>query len=472
MLDPTYLAPDIELLYSSELFDPTYYLAQNPDIQAAGVDPAAHYLQYGAAEGREPSAQFSGSAYQQLYPDVVLSGINPLVHFLRYGQLVGRQLQLSFQGWQAPTNGPVVLLAGHAAGTTLFGAERSLVDVLKALNQLGYQVVVTLPQAENADYLAQLRPWCREVVVFPYVWWQAQRPLQADVVARFTHLLQLHQVRLVHANTLVHHEVLVAARALGIKIALHVRELPALDPDLCRAMAATPEQILVHVQQSADLVVANSAFTASQYPGSRQIAVVPNTIDCDQFRIAPLQPATELRLALISSNTIKKGLADFVALARQAEQQQLPIKCLLIGPDNEQTQQLMQQQAKGELPACLELAAYYKHPAEALQQTDIVLNLSHFQESFGRTVLEAMAAGRVVIAYRWGALPELIQHGENGFLLPFADIEGVLLVVRQLLAQPQRLLQVASEAQRFAQQQFTAQHFSQQLAAAYQLMDL
>lgn len=472
MPDPTHLMSDIELLYDSDLFDPEYYLAQNPDIRAAGVDPAAHYLQYGAAEGREPSAQFSGSAYQQLYPDVALSGLNPLLHFLRYGQPAGRQLQLSFQGWQAPSSGPVVLLAGHAAGTTLFGAERSLVDVLKALHQLNYQVIVTLPQAQNADYLAQLRPWCREVVVFPYTWWQANRPVQPEALARFTHLLQHHRVQLVHANTLVHYEVLIAARTLGIKTAIHVRELPALDPDLCQAMAATPEQVLAHVQQHADLVMANSAFTASQYSGCANIVVVPNTLDCEQFRLAPLQPTAELRLALISSNSAKKGLTDFVAVAKLAEQQQLPVKCLLIGPDNEQKQHLLQQQALGDLPACLILARYYQHPSEALQQADIVLNLSHFQESFGRTVLEAMAAGRVVIAYRWGALPELIRHGETGFLVPFADIDGVILLVRQLLSQPERLLQVAAAARQFAQKEFTAQNFSRQLSAAYQLMDL
>lgn len=472
MTNPVHPDEDAKLLLASALFDSAYYLAQNPDIKAAGADPVLHYLQHGAAEGREPSLLFSGDLYQQLYPDVALSGLNPLVHFIRYGQPAGRQLQQSFNGWQAPASGPVVLLAGHAAGTTLFGAERSLLDVLQALNVLGYRVVVTLPAANNAEYLAQLRPYCQAVVVFPYRWWQANCPAHPQLVECFKQVMQQHQVQLLHANTLVHYEALIAARELGIKTVFHVRELPALDPDLCQAMAATPEQLLMHVQQHADLVIANSHFTASQFPGCRQMAVVPNTLDCDQFALAPLQAATELRVALISSNSAKKGLTDFVALARLAEQQQLPIKCLLIGPDNEQTQQLMQQQAQGEFPACLELAGYYQHPVQALQQTDIVLNLSHFQESFGRTVAEAMAAGRVVIAYRWGALPELIRHGETGFLVPFADIDGVIVLLRQLLEQPQRLLQVGHAARQYARQEFTGQRFCRQLAAAYRLMDL
>ncbi|UWR28354.1 glycosyltransferase (plasmid) [Sulfitobacter sp. S223] len=42
------------------------------------------------------------------------------------------------------------------------------------------------------------------------------------------------------------------------------------------------------------------------------------------------------------------------------------------------------------------------------RQADIVLSLSHVAESFGRTVLEAMAAGRPVICYDRGTPPELV----------------------------------------------------------------
>ena len=35
-------------------FDVRWYLAENPDVAAAGVDPYEHYLAYGAAEARTP----------------------------------------------------------------------------------------------------------------------------------------------------------------------------------------------------------------------------------------------------------------------------------------------------------------------------------------------------------------------------------------------------------------------------------
>jgi hypothetical protein len=36
------------------LFDPTWYLEKYPDVKSAGVDPAEHYVRYGAREGRLP----------------------------------------------------------------------------------------------------------------------------------------------------------------------------------------------------------------------------------------------------------------------------------------------------------------------------------------------------------------------------------------------------------------------------------
>ena len=47
-------------------FDPAQYLAANPDVAAAQVDPLAHFLQFGASEGRQPFAPSELIAAQRL----------------------------------------------------------------------------------------------------------------------------------------------------------------------------------------------------------------------------------------------------------------------------------------------------------------------------------------------------------------------------------------------------------------------
>lgn len=67
------------------LFEAGWYLAQNPDVQDSGADPALHYLLHGAAEGRDPGPGFSTAHYLKLYPDVQAAGMNPLIHYLIAG---------------------------------------------------------------------------------------------------------------------------------------------------------------------------------------------------------------------------------------------------------------------------------------------------------------------------------------------------------------------------------------------------
>ncbi len=76
------LAAAIALIERSELFDRRWYLEHNPDVVAAGVDPAVHYLLYGGFEGRRPGPRFDSAVYLLDHLDAVERGINPLVHHL------------------------------------------------------------------------------------------------------------------------------------------------------------------------------------------------------------------------------------------------------------------------------------------------------------------------------------------------------------------------------------------------------
>ena len=42
-------------LIGSGLFDAARYVSFYPDVAAAGVDPALHFIRHGIAEGREPN---------------------------------------------------------------------------------------------------------------------------------------------------------------------------------------------------------------------------------------------------------------------------------------------------------------------------------------------------------------------------------------------------------------------------------
>ena len=71
-------------------FDAAWYLARNPDVAAARLDPLRHYLDYGWKEGRDPNAFFSTAWYLNQNPDVAAARVNPLVHYVDRGWREGR----------------------------------------------------------------------------------------------------------------------------------------------------------------------------------------------------------------------------------------------------------------------------------------------------------------------------------------------------------------------------------------------
>jgi large repetitive protein len=55
------------------------------------INPIHHYIEYGAAEGRNPNSSFDTRTYLSLNPDVEASGVNPFAHYLLYGAAEKRQ---------------------------------------------------------------------------------------------------------------------------------------------------------------------------------------------------------------------------------------------------------------------------------------------------------------------------------------------------------------------------------------------
>jgi glycosyltransferase involved in cell wall biosynthesis len=61
-----------------------------------------------------------------------------------------------------------------------------------------------------------------------------------------------------------------------------------------------------------------------------------------------------------------------------------------------------------------------------------LLHLIQFEEPFGLSVVEAMATGTPVVAFRRGSMPELIDDGVSGFLIMADDTDGAAVAVNRI----------------------------------------
>lgn len=486
----------VRTLEASGLVDAQWYLDHHRDVGLLKLGAAEHYLRIGARLLRNPSPAFDTGYYLSTYPDVAASGKNPLLHYIIYGRNEGRRcvpvatgpaevgdpigaaghpamlepsIQVSRRGGLKARDPArkTVLVCAHVAGQKMFGGERSLLDVVDGLSELAYNVIVAMPGAGHADYVQALRERAVEVLSFRYSWWRKDVPVNEPVVATFAHIIAEHAVDAVHANTIMLREPLIAARRMGIVAVAHVRELIAHDVALCEMIGEEPQAIIAQLLGGADWIVANSEATARSFAKAGATQVVPNTIDAGAFDIEPPDASHIVRVALISSNLPKKGILDFIEVAQLLEKRVPNARFVLLGPDNEQIKALKEKQAAGDLSPHIVFAGYRHNPIDAVAEADIVLNLSHFQESFGRTVLEAMAARRPVVVYDWGALPELVRDGETGFIAPFRDVETIADRVEELCRDPSRIRAMGEAARQRALAMYDKPHYIQRLRAAY-----
>jgi glycosyltransferase involved in cell wall biosynthesis len=88
-------------------------------------------------------------------------------------------------------------------------------------------------------------------------------------------------------------------------------------------------------------------------------------------------------------------------------------------------------------------------------------------EGLGIALIEAMAAGCACVATAAGPIPEFVQNGKDGILVPPADPEAITEAICELLANPERRQQLANYARQTALARFQPQAAADRLSEIY-----
>ena len=81
-----------------------------------------------------------------------------------------------------------------------------------------------------------------------------------------------------------------------------------------------------------------------------------------------------------------------------------------------------------------------------------MLVLPSLNEGMGRVLVEAMAAGKPVVASRVGGIPDLVRHAETGYLVPPADEEALADGIKKLLDDPEKAKQMGLRGKEYCHQ--------------------
>lgn len=247
------------------------------------------------------------------------------------------------------------------------------------------------------------------------------------------------RAELIHTNTILTPEGAEAAAQLGIPHVWHVRELTGPgQPFVIRGMRTRVRRRL----EDAAVVVANSAATADALKacsGFSRIEVVPNAVDIRRLASMPISgDRHRLVVAMVASleSRSKKHALFLEAASRLATTSRVEFRVYGGGNENDPYVQALKRQASRlMLDSRLRWMGHVNGPENIMRDVDILVHAGD-QESFGRVLVEAMAAGRPVVAPKGGGAAEIVVDGQTGILVRGDDPAEMSSAIDRLICKP------------------------------------
>lgn len=335
----------------------------------------------------------------------------------------------------------------HVLNSAAGGAALSTIGLMNSLRDDGIESCAVCHDAGGPAERDQLAEATQGNVIFtPLYWWNRKiraktwkRPLieayqlkrtgfKSGSAGKVTRFAQEQGADLIHTNTICTPEGATSAHALGLPHVWHLREL--LGPGRPFRLPIEGPRLGEHLAKQCSFLVANSNVTADiirdWMPGDL-LQVVPNGIDVSQFAVRPTTPqGKKLVVAMVGSiSSSWKKHPLFVEAASHVDPS-LDIEFRIYGhdpsqgatvPGNEYADALHAQIDRLGVRDRFAFPGFLSDPVEIMSQIDILVHQAD-DESFGRVIVEAMAAGVPVVGVQGGGVGEIVLHGESGLLGP------------------------------------------------------
>ncbi len=355
------------------------------------------------------------------------------------------------------------MLVAHPSAEC-YGSDLQMLETVRACVEDGSDVVVTVPvdgplvpllRAAGAQVLLMDVPVLRRALLNP-------AGLLRLALSSWTALRdQRRMVRRVGATALVVNTVTIPTWLLtgwvtGVPTVCHVHEAEDQGPRLVRTLLAAPLLF-------ADRVVVNSRASLEALtrvlPRLRARArVVHNGV---AGPVSPVPPARQRVAAdpavvvLVGRLSPRKGtdvaLAAVATLRRQGRDVRLVLAGTAFAGYEWFVQELRERACAQDLDGAVEFLGYADR--WSVSHADVVL-VRPRAEPFGNVAVEAMLAGRPVVASRVQGLVEVVRDEVDGHLVEPGDAEQLALGIARVLDHPARAGSMAERARRAAQERF------------------
>ena len=202
-------------------------------------------------------------------------------------------------------------------------------------------------------------------------------------------------------------------------------------------------------------------------------------IDCSKFAFAyrKLSTGGAIQIVTIARLVEKKGVEYGVRAVAKLAKNNRDIQYNIVGDGDlrEPLEQLIQELAVGDI---VKLIGWKRQQEiiEILNNTDILLAPSITsqkdgdQEGIPVVLMEAMAMGLPIISTQHSGIPELVQNGVSGFLVPERDVEKLTEKLNYLLEHPEICTKMGQEGRSYVKEHHNIDKLNDKLVEIYTTM--
>jgi glycosyltransferase involved in cell wall biosynthesis len=394
---------------------------------------------------------------------------------------------------QQERSGPLrVLFFSHTAAQG--GAEIALLNLVLHLDRKNITPIVVF--AADGPTVEKIRPFAQTFVL----------PLDASVVeARkdslgFASALNLraifraaayvwtlarfvrrHDIDLVHTNTLKA-DLLggFAARLSRRPVVWHIRD--RIDDDYLPSLVVRIFRLLCRAIP--DFVVANSNATL-QSLGLGTLAVAAHSRADVLARSSVVHDGTHLqvgahraregreliRVGLIGRICPWKGQHIFVHAAALVHERFPNTRFLIVGSalfgEVEYDRDVRRLPDVLGIQDVVTFTGFSSNVPAVIDAMDLIVHASTIGEPFGQVIIEAMSAGKPVVATNGGGVPEIVEDGKTGILVPMGNIQAMADAICRIIVDPDLAGEMGTRGRDRVRKHFTIEQTARKVESIY-----
>jgi glycosyltransferase involved in cell wall biosynthesis/GT2 family glycosyltransferase len=313
-----------------------------------------------------------------------------------------------------------ILFVSHISD--LSGAPISLSLLAKKLDKNKYHPIVALPEAGPI----------RSKLNTPDVYYQTYKDSILHKIfpsLKIYRILKERQIDLIYLNTSASIWAAKAAKLLKIPVISHIREdLRGLNNFIIRTK----------IGYCSDRIILISNWMKS-FIRSNKAVVVHNTVDLDDFdRLDPDRIKLHFNLRgrtilYVGSLEERKGVKYLIKAFPKIKATVPDAKLLIVGKPLPGRDKYMATLKSSAGDRDIIFAGSRPDVYDVMAAADLII-MPSLSEAFGRILIEAMACEKPVIATNVGGIPEIVEDGKTGLLVPPADEKSIADATIKLLS--------------------------------------